>query len=132
MKPGVACLLVLLSGTGAVEWTKAAESRPLARVDEAEVLLFQGATLEASVHAAGLLSVACVALEVPAVTRRGKGFHVVLAETVMDDDQVCMSLAVVSPFDVSVPLDLGGLPAGEYRVFVNDLVLDFSLEQNQP
>lgn len=110
----------------------AAARRPLAQVDEAEVLLLQGDTLEAAVHASGLLSVACVALEVPAVTRKGNIFTVVLAETVMEEDRVCMSLVAITPFDVSVPLDLGGLPAGDYRVLVNDLVLDFTLDQDQP
>jgi hypothetical protein len=117
----------LLSLQGAVQ-------RPLAQVDEAEVLLLQGddASLQASVHAAGLLSVPCVALEPPAVTRSGAEFTVLLAETVMADDQVCMSLLAVTPFDVSVPLDLSGLSAGHYRVRVNDLLLELELARDQP
>lgn len=109
-----------------------ASPRPLARVDEAEVLLLQGDTLQASVHAAGLLSIPCVALEAPGVTREGNEFTVVLAETVMEPGRVCMSLVAVTPFDISVPLDLHGLAAGSYRVHVNDLALDFVLQQDQP
>lgn len=122
----------LLAQAGGLLVVDAASPRPLARVDDAEVLLFQGETLEASVHASGLLSVACVALEAPGVTRRGSVFNVVLAETVMEDGHVCNSLVAVTPFDISIPLDLGGLPAGDYRVQVNDLVLDFTLSQDQP
>lgn len=122
----------LLAQAGGLLTIDTASPRPLARVDDAEVLLFQGDTLEASVHATGLLSVACVALEAPGVTRRGAAFNVVLAETVMDEGSVCNSLVAVTPFDISVPLDLKGLPAGDYRVHVNDLVLDFTLSQDQP
>lgn len=122
----------LLAQAGGMLEIGTAVPRPLARVDEAEVLLLRGDTLAASVHAAGLLSVPCVALEAPAVTRRGSEFAVVLAETVMAEGQVCMSLVAVTPFAISVPLDLDGLPAGDYRVRVNDLVLDFVLDQDQP
>lgn len=122
----------LVAQAGGLLEVDAASPRPLARVDDAEVLLLQGDTLEASVHATGLLSVACVALEAPGVTRRGTAFNVVLAETVMEEGSVCQSLVAVTPFDISVPLDLGGLAAGEYSVHVNDLVLDFILDQDQP
>lgn len=122
----------LLAQAGGLLAVDTASPRPLARVDDAEVLLIQGDTLEASVHASGLLSVACVALEAPGVTRHGSAFSVVLAETVMDEGSVCNSLVAVTPFDISVPLDLSGLSAGDYRVHVNDLVLDFTLSQDQP
>lgn len=104
----------------------------LAQVDEAEVLLLQGDTLQASVHAAGLLSAPCVALEPPAVTRRGRTFSIVLAETSRPQGPVCLSLAAARPFAVSVPLDLRGLPAGRYQVRVNDLQLELELAQPQP
>lgn len=128
-------VVLLAQNDGRLRLQQAA-ARPLASVDEAEVLLLQGDTLHASVHASvhasGLLSIPCVALEEPAVSRSGNDFNVVLAETVMADDQVCMSLVAVTPFAVSVPLDLHGLAAGSYRVRVNDMLLVFELEHDQP
>ena len=43
----------LLAQAGGLLAVDTASPRPLARVDDAEVLLFQGDTLEASVHATG-------------------------------------------------------------------------------
>lgn len=100
-------------------------SRSLAVVDEIDVTVFQSEGLQASVHASGLLSIACVALEAPAVSREGSVFTVVLAETVMPQGSVCMPIVAETPFDVLIPLPLAGLAAGEYQVRVNNLVTSF-------
>lgn len=113
---------------GRLRITKA-EKRPLAQIDEVAVTLFQGPV--ASLYASGLLSVACVALEEPAVLRKGTVFVVVLAETVQQPGEVCMSLLAVTPFEISIPLPLAGLPAGEYSVRVNNAETSFMLTQDQ-
>lgn len=113
-------------------WQQPAVSRPLAQVDEAELLLLRSDGIQASVHAAGLLSRPCGALEIPTVRRRGTTFTILVAESRASADRPCLSLAASRPFAVSVPLELGGLRAGRYRVEVNDLILNFVLDEDQP
>lgn len=113
-------------------WQQPAASRPLAQVDEAELLLLRSDSVQASVYAAGLLSHACGVLDTPTVRRRGTTFTVLVAESRASADRPCMSLAPTRAFDISIPLDLGGLRAGRYRVEVNDLILNFVLDEDQP
>jgi hypothetical protein len=101
-----------------------AKRRNLAQVDSATVTVDR-TVAQAAVEAKGILSIACVALEEAAVVREGRTFHVVLAETTMDPDAVCMALVAVTPFHVEVPLDLRGLEAGEYLVNVNGVTKRF-------
>lgn len=95
-----------------------AQRRNLVLVENVSVSV-DAASAQATVAADGFLSV-CEALEEPAVLRDGNTFHVVLAETAQEPGEVCMSLLAVTEFDVDVPLDLTGLAAGTYDVFVNN------------
>lgn len=109
----------------------AAEPRPLVEIQKVEAVLIAAAGLDteiqASVHIKGITSVACVALEEPAQTRVGNTFNVVVAETVMEPGAVCASLLPNSPFDLSLPLDVAQLPAGNYTVEVNGVTDTFTL-----
>lgn len=98
-----------------------AQRRNLAQVDNVSVSV-DAASAQALVAAGGILSIACEALEEPAVLRDGNTFHVVLAETAQEPGEVCMSLLAVTEFEVDVPLDLTGLEAGSYDVVVNNLL----------
>jgi hypothetical protein len=106
-----------------------AKRRNLADVDAATVTV-DATAAAAEVSANGILSIACVALEEPAVVRDGNTFYVVLAETTMAPDAVCMSLVAYTPFNANVALDLAGLEAGEYRVRVNGVERVFELESS--
>jgi hypothetical protein len=106
-----------------------AKRRKLALVDSATVTV-DAATAQAEVAARGELTIACVALEEPAVVRDGHTFHVVLAETPLDPLALCMPFVAVTRFDVEVPLDLRGLDAGAYVVNVNGVIKNFVLSGN--
>jgi hypothetical protein len=101
-----------------------AKRRNPANVDAATVTV-DASVAEAKVEADGILSIACVALEEPAAVRDGNTFYVVLAETTMAPDAVCMPLVAFTPFHVEVPLDLSGLAPGEYVVNVNGVTKNF-------
>ena len=105
-----------------------AEARPLAGVDAAELLLSGSSPVEVTLSAEGILSVPCVALEDPAVSRKGNLFSVVLAETVQAEGEVCVTIAAVTPFQIDIPLDVKGLTAGDYQVDINGILLDFTLD----
>ncbi|HHX82438.1 MAG TPA: hypothetical protein GX696_05590 [Pseudomonadaceae bacterium] len=105
-----------------MEWQRSTELR----LEQAEVILQQSDILFASVHAEGVLSRPCAALEVPRVQRSGKVFRIVLREASGRGEGICQGLsAVPAPFYLSLPLDVQGLPTGIYRVEVNDLHLQF-------
>lgn len=135
MKLQTAALLLLAAAAGPApaQTLARSESMQAARVEEAEVVLWQGAVLAASVHASGMLSAPCALLATPQVQRRGREFRLLLAEAGSAPELRCNTLTgTTTPFAVSVPLDIEGLAAGSYRVHVNDLVLDFVLGQDQP
>lgn len=105
-----------------------ARRRNLAQVDSATVAVDPSFPAQAAVTASGELSIACVALEEPAVIRAGNTFTVVLAETPIDPLALCQPLIAVTEFTVEVPLELYGLEAGTYRVSVNGVATAFTLE----
>ncbi len=106
-----------------------AKRRNLAEVDAATVSV-DATVAQAEVEANGFLSIPCVALEEPAVVREGRTFHVVLAETTMAPDAVCIPVVAFTPFRAEVTLDLRGLEAGEYRVIANGVERKFVLESS--
>jgi hypothetical protein len=77
---------------------------------------------------AGNKSVPCVALEEVAVSRKDAVFTLVVAESVMGPAQTC--IAVLDPFEVTVPLDVSALPAGTYAAVVNGKEVSFVLATN--
>lgn len=102
-----------------------AERRKLALVESATVAV-SGDT--ATVTAKGELTIACVALEDPAVVRKDTTFYVVLAETPIDPLALCMPLVAVTKFTQDVAIDVGELEPGEYRVDVNGVQASFVLQ----
>lgn len=100
-----------------------AQRRKLAVVESATVAV-SGNT--ATVTAKGELTIACVALEEPAVVRKDATFHVVLAETPIDPLALCMPLVAVTKFTQDVTIDVSGLEPGEYRVDVNGVQATFT------
>lgn len=103
----------------------AAERRKLVHVTTASVVLFEPAPLQASVKVRGNMTLICVALEAPLVTRVGSTFVIALAETPYDADVRCINPA--TDYQVSIPLDLSGLKAGTYSVVVNGVETTFTL-----
>lgn len=103
-----------------------AEPRTLAQVRELAVAVFFTEPAEVELTVSGEFSDPCVELEPVSVTRDGNTYHVVLAETAPNPAATC--LAQVVPYEISIPLDVAGLPLGNYRVLVNGDEIDFDLE----
>jgi len=100
--------------------------RTLATIDAMSVTVMQTLPVTATLELAGVFSDPCVTLEPVSVTREDNTFHVVVAEAPPNPAALC--LAAVVPFEKSVPLDVTGLTAGNYRVLVNGKLLEFELE----
>lgn len=102
------------------------QRRSLVRIEQAEVVIQQSDVLLASVHAEGVLSLPCAALEAPLVRREGSVFRILLQENAVPGDRFCNALSGMNaPFYLSLPLDLEGLSPGRYRVEINDMDLQF-------
>lgn len=78
-----------------------------------------------SVILQGYKSLACVGLEAPAITRQGKTFHIVLAETALADNVRCIT--AIEPYEISVELDVAELPRGTYAVNANGVLSHFDI-----
>jgi hypothetical protein len=100
-----------------------AQRRTLALVDSAAVAV---AGASALVTAKGELTIACVALEEPAVARKDDTFYLVLAETPIDPLAPCMPFVGVTKFTQNVTIDTRELEPGEYQVDVNGVQTSFT------
>ena len=103
-----------------------AEPRTLAQVQELAVAVLFTEPVEVELTVSGVFSDPCVQLEPVSVTREGNTFYVVLAETAPDPAATCV--AQVVPYEITIPLDVTGLPLGNYLVLVNGDDIDFDLE----
>jgi len=101
-----------------------AERRSPAHVDEVSVAVIETNPVQVEVIVIGYKSTPCVELEY-AVARSGSMFHIVIAENPLQTLVACIQ--VTEPFELSVVLDVVGLPAGEYQVNVNGHEVDFAL-----
>lgn len=102
-----------------------ANPRTLATIDTMSVTVMESLPPSVVLELAGVYSDPCVSLEPISVTRDGNEFHVVVAEVPPDPAALC--IAMVVPFEVSVPLDVTGLDSGNYLVYVNRNVIDFDI-----
>ena len=93
----------------------------------AEVEIVMEATVPPTVMVTlqGYKSLACVGLETPAITRQGKTFHIVLAETAVPDNVRCITS--IEPYEISVELDVAGMPRGTYAVNANGVLSHFDI-----
>jgi hypothetical protein len=103
-----------------------AHPRTLATIDAMSVTVIETEPVSVTLELAGVFSDPCVSLEPISVTREGNTFQVVVAEVPPNPAAIC--IAAVVPFEVEVPLDVSGLFAGNYLVYVNGDVIDFDLE----
>ena len=103
-----------------------ANSMPLVQVDSVDILVMESFPVQISAAVSGNLSMPCVQLLDPAVSFMGNTFIVVLAESTSGPGESC--IALIEPFETSIPLDVLDLPAGTYTVDVNGVVSDFTLD----
>lgn len=104
-----------------------AQPRNLVQLDELEVNVIYGSPAEVEVLVRGHKSVACVDLEPIAIRRVNYTFHVLIAQTPLDPLALCAQAA--APVELTVDLDVAGLPAGEYEVRVNNEPMEFTLDE---
>ena len=107
-----------------------ATSNSLVFVDNVDVSVLGPLPVQVSLAVSGNLSVPCVELLNPAVSREGNTFTVVLAESNLGPAESC--IAVLEPFETTVDLDVAGLPAGDYTVEVNGVSTEFTLDMDNP
>ncbi|MEQ8952829.1 MAG: hypothetical protein RL120_01765 [Gammaproteobacteria bacterium] len=116
-----------VDGDGALQIVAAEVTNPVT-VEDVTVLIMESFPVQVSVLVAGYKSVPCVNLLTPAVDRKDNVFTVVMAESVLGPAESC--IAVVDPFEVSVPLEVLGLSAGIYTVNVNGVTAAFTLDMD--
>ncbi len=98
-----------------------------APVRDLEILLLEGPVVDARVVARGDLPDTCTILENVATDREGQLFTVILT-TRRTAGAGCLARPV--PFERVIPLNLVGLPAGDYQVQVNSKRVALRLERD--
>lgn len=101
----------------------------LARVEKVEVKLLESFPMQAEVEISGNLGTPCYHIvdEATTIIKRGNHFIIgVYCDTNVPDDMLCAQVLV--PFSLKLPLDILGLPAGEYKVTVNRVSTTFTLQ----
>ncbi len=103
----------------------AATSRNLVTVDSVDVLILESFPVQVMVAVSGNKSVPCVELETPAVSRKDAVFTIVLTESQLGPAETC--IAIISPFEITISLNVLGLAEGTYMVKVNGIEAEFTL-----
>lgn len=115
-------------GTDGSFQLREAHARQPAHIDTVSAALIQTfAPGPPTVHViiAGYKSIPCVDLEPVGIAWEGKRLLLAVAETPPDPASIC--IAMVDPFEITVPLDVTGIPAGEYTVDVNGTTTTLNL-----
>ncbi|MDX9953163.1 MAG: hypothetical protein RBT75_03670 [Anaerolineae bacterium] len=97
----------------------------IAVVESVEVLLLESFPVQVRVLVRGDLPDGCTALGDWRVSREGDTFKVTLPTTRLAE-ALCTEALV--PFEVSIPLEVAGLPAGTYGVEVNGVAASFTFD----
>jgi hypothetical protein len=105
---------------------ESAKELPLVHIDDVTpVVVESNSERSVTLSITGYKSVPCVALTEPAVSYRNQVFTVLLAETRMRPDQIC--IMIVDPIELELPLEISELPKGNYHTKVNGKQVSFSL-----
>lgn len=99
-----------------------------APVESVDVVFLESFPLQVHVVASGSLSNGCKSIHDSSVQRQGSTFKVTLTAAVQTGDIACTEALV--PYQENIPLDVYGLPAGEYTVNVNGVTTSFTFEQD--
>lgn len=102
-----------------------AVEKQLAHVNELSVAVMATEPVEVELGIVGYKSNPCVELNTT-VARRGNTFLVAVGETPLQTLVACIQ--VIEPFELILPLDVKGLPAGDYLVVVNGDEIDFTID----
>ena len=102
-----------------------AVEKSLANIIELSVAVIETNPVQVELGVSGEMANPCIDLNT-AVTRKGNTFYVVIGETPLQTLVACAQ--VIQPFDLEIPLDVKGLPSGNYGVMVNGDSIDFDLD----
>jgi hypothetical protein len=98
-----------------------------AQVDSLEVLILNAVPVQVQVVVRGTLPDGCTSIDAVSITRRENEFRGLITTT-RPAEAVCTE--IVLPFERVVPLEVDGLPAGEYAVIINQGAATFRLEKD--
>ena len=104
-----------------------AQPRRLITLEELELNQVYGAEPIVELLVKGYKSMPCTSLEPVAIRRVNYTFHVLVAESGPDPLALCTQ--VLDPVELTIELDVSGLPAGEYEARVNNEPIEFTLEE---
>jgi len=120
--------IVLLAGCAPGEPEDSGEFiRGEAVVEDVEILFLESFPLGVHAVASGYLPDSCTEIDEVSVERDGNHFEVLIT-TLREADVMCAQ--VIEEFEQNVPLDVYGLPAGDYLVTVNGIDAEFTFLQD--
>jgi inhibitor of cysteine peptidase len=128
---GLVVLLALLAGCAdAVPSLPAPDGENRERratVESVEVVMLTSFPLQVHLHVNGYLGDPCTEIDEIQTQRDGFTFEV-LIKTMRDTSLDCIQ--VIEPFEENIPLDVYGLPSGDYQVVVNGVEAEFTFFQD--
>ncbi len=98
-----------------------------AMVESVEPIFLESFPLQVHVHIKGNLRDGCTGIYRTDSIRENNTFNVRIL-TIREKDVACTQALV--PFEINVPLDVSGLPAGTYQVLVYDVTAEFTFTQD--
>ncbi len=96
-------------------------------VEDVEILFLESFPLGVHAVASGYLPDPCTAIDEVSVERDNSHFEVVIT-TLREAGVMCIQ--VIEAFEQNIPLDVYGLPAGDYTVTVNGIEAEFTFLQD--
>lgn len=102
-----------------------ATEKALATVTELTVTVIETEPVQVEVGVIGYMANPCIELNT-AVTRKGSTFYVVVGENPLQTLVACAQ--VIQPYELEIPLNVKGLPSGDYVVMVNGDSIEFDLD----
>ena len=98
-----------------------------ATVEGVEVVMLMSFPLQVHLQVSGYLADPCTEIKTIHTEREGFTFEIMI-ETSREAGVFCIQ--VEEPFEQNIPLDVYGLPAGEYTVLVNGVRTSFTFTQD--
>jgi len=96
-------------------------------VETADALILESFPLQVNIKITGNLPDGCTTIYQTKSEQEGNSFKVKIL-TLREKEAMCTQALV--PFEISVPLDVIGLPAGIYQVMVYDVRTEFTFTQD--
>jgi len=96
-------------------------------VEDVEILFLESFPLGVHAVASGYLPDPCTEIDEISVERKRNHFEVLIT-TVREAEVMCAQ--VLEAFEQNIPLDVYGLPAGDYTVTVNGIEAEFTFVQD--